>query len=398
MKYRDTIGMAVRAIARNKVRSFLTALGIIIGVASIIAIVQIGEATTRNVTDQISSIGSNLIMVQVGRARRGRGSAPPFTVKDYEALKKEVSQIHVAPSANTRATLVYGNLNHDAQVTGTTNDYLQIRNREVVAGRDFSDEELAAGAPVCILGQTVIDTIFGRDDPLGKVLRINQIACQVIGILDPKGNSMGSDEDDIVLMPLRAVQRRLLGTRDITMIYVSVLAGSDTKQAKNEIEKLLRQRRSPAADGYDDFTVQDMQEIVDTLAGVTNALTALLGIIAAVSLLVGGIGIMNIMLVSVTERTREIGLRLAIGARAADVLTQFLIEAIVVSCMGGFLGIMLGLLGSWAATHAMGMPFVFSPNVALIGFSFSAAIGVIFGYLPARKAAKLNPIEALRHE
>ncbi|AWV90311.1 ABC transporter permease [Bradymonas sediminis] len=398
MKYRDTIGMAVGAIARNKVRSFLTALGIIIGVASIIAIVQIGEATTRNVTDQISSIGSNLIMISPGRARRGRGMAQPFEVADYQALQNEIPDLHVAPVAGRGVTMVYGNLNHDAQVIGTTNDYLVVRNREIVAGRGFSAEELDSGAPVCVLGQTIIDTIFGRDDPLGQVLRINKIACQVIGILDPKGNSMGSDEDDFALMPLKAVQRRLLGSQDITGISVSVAQGADTTQAKAEIEALLRQRRPPAPDGTDDFRVHDMQEIVETLQGVTQALTALLGVVAAVSLLVGGIGIMNIMLVSVTERTREIGLRLAIGARARDVLTQFLIEAIAVSCLGGFLGIVLGLAGSWAAVRAMDMPFVFSPSVALIGFSFSAAIGVIFGYLPARKAAHLNPIEALRHE
>lgn len=398
MKYRDTIAMAVSAIARNKVRSFLTALGIIIGVASIIAIVQIGEATTRNVTEQISSIGSNLIMIQPGRARRGRGMAKPFRSQDYEAIQNELPELHVAPASGRSVTMIYGNLNHDAMVTGTTNEFLTVRNREVIAGRSFSAEELESGAPVCILGQTIIDTLFGREDPLGQVLRINQIACQVIGVLDSKGASLGSDEDDFALMPIKAVQRRLIGSRDITGIFVSVAQGGDTKQAKEEIEKLLRQRRPPAPDGDDDFRVQDMQEIVDTLSGVTKALTALLGVIAAVSLLVGGIGIMNIMLVSVTERTREIGLRLAIGARAGDVLTQFLIESITVSCLGGFLGIIVGLAGSWAATNAMGMPFVFSPSVALIGFTFSAAIGVIFGYLPARKAALLNPIEALRHE
>lgn len=398
MKYRDTIGMAVGAIARNKVRSFLTALGIIIGVASIIAIVQIGDATTRNVTEQISSIGSNLLIVQPGRKRRGRGSAKPFSTDDYKAIQNELPSLHVAPVASSGVTMVRGNLNHDAQVTGTTNEFLAVRNREVIAGRGFTAKELETGAPVCLLGQTIIDTIFGREDPLGEVLRLNQIACQVIGVLDSKGNSLGSDEDDFAVMPIKAVQRRLLGTRDINTIFVSVSQGGDTKQAKDELEKLLRQRRPPAPNGDDDFEVRDMQEIVETLQGVTQALTALLGVIAAVSLLVGGIGIMNIMLVSVTERTREIGLRLAIGARAGDVLTQFLVESIAVSCMGGFVGIVLGVAGSWAATNAMGVSFVFSPIVAVIGFSFSAAIGVIFGYLPARKAAHLNPIEALRHE
>lgn len=395
----DTMGMALGALRRNKVRSFLTALGIIIGVASIIAIVQIGQATTDNVTGQISSMGSDLLIVQPGRARRGgRGAAKAFSEGDLEAIENDIPGIVVAPTATQSTTMVYGNNNHDAQVTGTTNDFLAVRNRQVVQGRAFSAEELQAGAPVCLIGNTIVEALFGREDPLGETMRVNQIACQVVGILDSKGQSMGSDDDDLALMPLRAVQRRMQGTRDIQLFYISASARGETKGVKDELERLLRQRRPPAPGGDDDFFVRDMQELVETMQQVTKTLTGLLGVVAAVSLLVGGIGIMNIMLVSVTERTREIGLRLAIGARASDVLTQFLLESIAISSLGGGLGIILGVGGSILALNSMDMPFVFMPSVAIIGFSFSAAIGVVFGYLPARKAARLNPIDALRHE
>jgi putative ABC transport system permease protein len=390
--------MALSAIGRNKVRSFLTALGIVIGVASIISMVQIGQATTQSVSDQLSEMGTNLLIVVPGRARRGRGRAQPFTPGDVAAIRNEIYGIHVAPTISAGNTLIYGNRNHDVAITGTTNDFLAVRNREIESGRAFSDRELRSGAPVCLLGKTVVETLYGRVEPLGTSLRVGRIACRVVGVLASKGTSFGGDDDDIVLMPIKAVQRRILGRADIGVIYISATVDGTTQRVEADLTKLLRQRRPPAPDGEDNFRVRDLQQFVENAKNVTTALTVLLSVIAAVSLLVGGIGIMNIMLVSVTERTREIGLRLAIGARARDVLRQFLIEAIAVSSLGGILGVALGVGGTWAATAALELPFVFSPVVVLVGFSFSAAIGVIFGFLPARKAARLNPIEALRHE
>jgi putative ABC transport system permease protein len=402
VNFLDTLHMAVSAIFRNKIRSFLTALGIVIGVASVIAMVHLGQAATMSVTERISSMGSNMLMVRPGAERRGRGgtrsSAEPFTTKDVDALVREVDGVLVAPTQGTNATLVYGNTNHSASVTGTTNEFLQIRNREIASGRAFEEVELDTGAAVCLLGKTVVDTLYGVDNPLGTSLRVGRTACQVVGVLAEKGGSFGGDEDDVVLMPIKAVQQRMLGVRDISMIYISAVEDGTSARVKADIESLLRQRRSKGGRGEDDFNVRDMQEIADTLEGTTKTLTALLAAIAAVSLLVGGIGIMNIMLVSVTERTREIGIRLAIGARARDVMTQFLVEAIALSTLGGLLGVALGIGGTWFATDKLNMPFVLSPETMLVGFSFSVIIGVIFGYVPARKAAHLNPIEALRHE
>jgi putative ABC transport system permease protein len=398
----DILRMAVGAIARNKIRSVLTALGIVIGVASVIAMVHLGQAATQSVTERITSMGSNMLILSPGAEQRGRGgtrsSADPFTEQDLEAIASEVHGVLVAPTQNSSATLVYGNTNHSVSVTGTTNEYLQIRNREIESGRAFEDSELDSGAAVCVLGKTVVDTLYGRENPLGTSLRVGRTACQVVGVLTAKGASFGGDEDDIVLMPLKAVQRRLLGVRDISTVYLSAVEDGTSERVKSDVESLLRQRRSNGKGGEDDFNVRDMQEIADTLEGTTKTLTALLAAIAAVSLLVGGIGIMNIMLVSVTERTREIGIRLAIGARARDVMTQFLVEAIALSTFGGLLGVALGIGGTWFATSEMNLPFVLSVDTMLIGFSFSAIIGVVFGYVPARKAAHLNPIEALRHE
>ncbi len=402
MKLTDTLGMAIGAIARNKIRSILTALGVVIGVGSVIAMVHLGQAATQSVTDRISQMGSNLLIVQPGADRHHRGgaagTAQPFTPRDVAAIEREIYGIIAAPARSARATLVYGNINHQASVEGTTNAFLDIRNWEIATGRRFEQREMDTGAAVCMLGKTVVDTLYEGKDPLGSSLRVGRTACQVVATLAPKGGSFGQDQDDMIIMPLKAVQRRLLGNPDISVIYVSATEDGTTARVKSDLEALLRQRRKPGPDGGDDFHVRDMQEIADTLKGTTETLTALLGAIAAVSLLVGGIGIMNIMLVSVTERTREIGIRLAIGARASDVLTQFLVEAIVLSTLGGLLGVALGVGATWLATSQMHLPFVLSPNTMLLGFSFSAVVGVVFGYVPARKAAHLNPIEALRHE
>lgn len=402
MRALDTLGMSVQAIARNKLRSFLTTLGIIIGVASVVAMVHLGQSATRSVTEQIASIGSNLLFVMPGTAQRGPGgvrtNAENFELADVEAIRNEVDGILVAPALTTSATVVIGNANDTIPVIGTTNQYFAVRNHYLAYGREFEATELSSGAAVCIIGKTLIDEMFLGQEPLGSSIRVGRTACRVIGVLEEKGESMGQDRDKTILMPVKAVQRRLVGELDVSAIYVSALADGTTGTVQAQIESLLRQRRGASTGAADDFYVRDTQDIAQALESTTNTLTILLGAIAAVSLLVGGIGIMNIMLVSVTERTREIGIRLAIGARARDVLTQFLVESIALSTLGGFIGLILGVGGTWLVTWKLDMPLVISPPVMLTGFSFSVAIGIIFGFFPARKAALLNPIDALRHE
>ena len=397
----EIVFMALGAIAKNKVRATLTALGVVIGVASVIAMVHMGQAATLSVAQQVSSMGSNLLIVRTGGNRRGpdgrRIQGKPFDELDVKALSRELRGAIVAPAVTTQAVLVYGNSNYTSSVTGTDNTFLRVRSWELASGRAFEDKELASGAAVCILGKTLVDTLYLGQDPLGTALRVGSSACQVIGTLASKGQSMGQDQDELVLMPMKTVQRRLVGRLNIQLIYVSALEDGTTAEVQAQIEALLRQRRARPGE-EDDFNVRDMQEVAQTLEGVTTTLTALLGAIAAVSLLVGGIGIMNIMLVSVTERTREIGIRLAIGALARDVMLQFLVEAMVLSTLGGAIGVVLGLLATWALVTQLGLPMVFSTPTILLAFSFSAAIGVVFGYAPARKASHLSPIDSLRHE
>lgn len=398
----DTLLMASQAIARNKMRSFLTMLGVIIGVGSVIAMVHLAQSATRSVTDQISSIGSNLLFVSPSFSVRGAGGvrrpAPAFDMNDVEAMRREIPGIIIAPTASQTATVIHGSINDEINIEGTTNEYFSVRNHPVVRGRAFEENELLAGAAVCVVGQTVVDEMYEHQEPLGSLLRIDRTACRVIGVLEKKGLSGGQDPDHIILMPIKSVQRRLAGNLDVRTIYVSALQDGTSSRVKSDIESLLRQRRRIKSPVDDDFRVRDTQDILDALAETTATMSLLLGGIAAVSLLVGGIGIMNIMLVSVTERTREIGIRLAIGARSRDVLTQFLVESIVLATFGGVLGVALGLGGTWLMTSQFGMPFVMSVGVLLLGFGFAICIGVIFGILPARKAARLNPIDALRHE
>jgi len=398
----DTILLALREIRRNVMRSFLTILGIVIGVASVITMVTLGGGATVQVTQQIASLGSNLLMVTPGK-RMGPGQAPtaaPFRAKDAEAIAQEIRSVAaVAPASMQSAMAIYGNENWSTSVTGTDNQYLKIRSWTIKSGRQFSDSESRAGASVCIVGNTVRQKLFGGQDPLGKRIRLGKLSFQVIGLLEPKGqSSMGTDQDDLVLLPLRTFQRRISGNQYVSLIQVSIRDGESTEKAQRDIERLLRQRRhiSPSAD--DDFSVMDMKEISKMLTGTTQVLTGLLGAVAAVSLLVGGIGIMNIMLVSVTERTREVGTRLAIGALEREVLMQFLVEAVVLSSSGGLFGILLGLGACLGLKNALKVPFVLNPGIILIAFLFSAAVGVVFGYFPALKAARLDPIEALRHE
>jgi putative ABC transport system permease protein len=317
-----------------------------------------------------------------------------------EALKAQLRGVRaVAPTSQKVTTVVYGSENRSTPVTGTENGYFLTHDWQLTAGRRFLEGEVRSGRAACVIGATVRDKLFGKEYPISRNIRVNRISCEVIGLLAPKGqSSFGTDQDDIVIVPLRMFQRRIAGNTDISTLWISAEQGIDTAKVQADIERLFRERRNITTGKEDDFSVRDMKQIVQTQTATTTVLTGLLAAVAGVSLLVGGIGIMNIMLVSVTERTREIGIRLAIGALEGQVLMQFLVEAIVLSGLGGLIGIMLGLAIAGLATHALDVPFVFDPTIVLIAFAFSAVVGVVFGYFPARRAAHLDPIEALRHE
>ena len=396
--------LALRAIRRNLMRSFLTVLGVVIGVAAVITMVTLGNGATRMVSDQISSLGSNLLILrpgqQLGPGRDSAGAAN-FKLADVEAIETQISALKaVAPVVGSKVTLVAGNQNWQSQVNGTSNAYFIAGNWQIASGRKFADEEEVAGKAMCIIGATVKKQLFPRGSPLGDELRVKNFTCEVIGVLQGKGlGAMGQDQDDVVLMPVRTAQRRLTGNvNDVSMLMLSLRDGVTADPVMDQIRKLMRERRKLAENADDDFHVMDTKQIAETLSGTIRTMTGLLGAVAAVSLLVGGIGIMNIMLVSVTERTREIGIRLAIGALAHEVLLQFLIEAVALSALGGLIGIVLALFVCLGLTALMHMPFLFNPGINLLAFVFSAAIGIVFGYMPARRAARLDPIVALRFE
>jgi putative ABC transport system permease protein len=393
--------LALREIRNNLMRAGLTTLGIVIGVGAVIAMVTLGNGATKSVTSDIAAMGRNLIIVIPGQRSNGPPLATsPFTVADADAITREIPGLNaVAPEAERQETVVNANRNRATQITGSTDAYFAAREWPLVAGRPFSLAEIRAGKAACILGETVRHDLFGAENPVGARIRVNKVACDVIGLLEAKGQSTwGQDQDDLVLMPLQAVQRRLAGNTDVNVILVSAASASGVLHVKDQIERLMRERRHLVAGIADNFEVNDLQELTRTVEATTAILTAFLSAVAAVSLLVGGIGIMNVMLVSVTERTREIGIRLAIGARERDVLLQFLIEAVVMSALGGIIGITLGLAGSWAASAALKLQFIIQPGIVVTAVVFSATIGVAFGYFPARRAARLDPIEALRHE
>ncbi|MGB7476260.1 MAG: ABC transporter permease [Polyangiales bacterium] len=394
--------LALNEIRRNVMRSSLTILGVVIGVAAVITMVTIGGGATVQVTEQIASLGTNLLIVTPGQ-RMGMGqraAAPPFQMDDVEAIGREIGTVAaIAPISSQPVTAVFGNANWSTTVMGTDNQYFRVGNWAFEAGREFTESELRAGSAVCVLGATVRRELFGNQDPSGSKIRLGKLSCVVIGTLLSKGQStLGRDRDDAVLIPLRTFQRRLAGNQDVGLIQVSVRNGASTERAEEDISELMRKRRHISVSEDDDFTVMDLKEITKMLAGTTQVLTALLGAVAAVSLLVGGIGIMNIMLVSVTERTREIGIRLAVGALEREVLTQFLVEAVVLSAFGGGVGVVLALVVSVLASRALNVPFVFNLGIVIVGFLFSVGVGIVFGYFPARKAARMDPIEALRHE
>lgn len=396
--------IALKEIRRNILRSFLTILGIVIGVASVIAMVMIGDGTTANVKESISKLGTNMLTLRVGQERRGPpredNSAKPFTEGDIIAIKNEVQNIKAVASENSsRMNIVYGNKSNSASVIGTNNDYFIIKDWEVTDGRTFDESELNSGKSSCIIGTTIVKQLFGEENPIGTNIRLKNLSCNVIGVLKSKGAAaFGNDQDEIVIVPLKMFQQKIKGDKDISSILISITDGKHIENAKIEITSLMQERRSLRVDELDNFHIRDMEEMLSAMTSTTKMLTYLLGSIAAISLLVGGIGIMNIMLVSVTERTREIGTRLAIGAMENEVLLQFLVEAIVLSTMGGVIGIILGLGIGYGIVTMMDLAFILNNQIIMISFFFSTLIGVVFGYFPARKAARLNPIDALRYE
>ncbi|MCT7535400.1 ABC transporter permease [Aliarcobacter cryaerophilus] len=396
--------IAIKEIRRNILRSILTILGIVIGVASVIAMVMIGDGTTANVTANIEKLGSNMLNVRVGQEKRGAprddNSAKPFKIEDITAIKNEVANLKGVTAENSSmANVVFGNKSNSSLIVGTTNDYFIIKDWEVEQGRIFEEGELSSGKSVCILGTTVVKNLFGDENPIGATIRIKNFPCSVIGVLASKGaSSFGRDQDEVVITPLKMYQRKIQGNLDVSTIIVSVMEEKYIEDAKAQIISLMQDRRAVKVGEADNFHIRDMKDILNTMTSTTKMLTYLLGSIAAISLLVGGIGIMNIMLVSVTERTREIGIRLAIGAMQSEVLLQFLIEAIVLSTWGGIIGIFLGLGVGYGVVQIFELPYIINTQIILISFIFSTLIGVVFGYFPARKAAILNPIDALRYE
>jgi len=399
----ETVTLAFITITRNKLRTFLTVLGVVIGVAAVIAMVTIGQGSSAQVSASVASLGSNVLTIRSGTRAfgppGGGESAPKFTLKDADALADLPQIAYVAPIVTGGQTVVFGNANASTQIYGTSADYLKVQNWPLALGRGFEGTEETAGAAVCVLGQTVRTKLFGTSDPVDETVRVKNVACQVIGVLAAKGaGSFGQDQDDIVLMPIKTVQRRLEGNKDVASISVALRKSATSAQGIKAVQAVMRDRRHIGLTQADNFNVTDMKELSSMLSGVNAVLTGMLSSVAAVSLLVGGIGIMNIMLVSVTERTREIGIRLAVGASSGQVLTQFLVEAIVLSLMGGVIGILVGLGLAYGASVFMAIPFAPSGAVVAMAFGFSALVGVVFGYFPARRAARLDPIEALRHQ
>ncbi len=398
----NTLLLALREIRRNLLRSMLTMLGIIIGVAAVITMVTLGKGATQAIADQVASLGSNLLIVRPGQ-RLGPGAisaAPAFKQADVQAIAEQVPGLRgIAPTVQKGMTVVVGARNWGTTINGSTNAWFSTGNWDLAEGREFSELEERGGQAVCVIGETVRRELFGAQNPLGEAIRIKNFSCDVIGLLAPKGQSaFGSDQDDVIVLPMKTMQRRVTGKQDITALRIALQDEATMNQAKRSISKLLRERRNIADNEDDNFSVLDTRQITDTLSGTTQVMTTLLGAVAAVSLLVGGIGIMNIMLVSVTERTREIGIRLAIGALEREVLLQFLTEAVVMAALGGLIGVLLAGFASVALARLMQVPFIFDPAINMIAFGFAALIGVVFGFFPARRAARLDPIHALRHE
>ncbi|MFA5322954.1 MAG: ABC transporter permease [Smithella sp.] len=404
----STLRIALRALWVNKMRSSLTMLGIIIGVSAVIIMLAVGTGISQKISGQISSIGSNLIIVVPGSStqggiRMGGGSQSTLTKDDADAIMKECSAVSaVAPEHHGAAQVIYGNQNWATSIQGTTPGFLQVKDLGLIAGRNMTDQDIRNATKVCLLGQTVVDNLFGSIDPIGQIIRIKKIPFTVIGVLESKGQSLGGqDQDDTILIPLTTAQKKIFGTTIpgmVRTIMVKARSEEDLPIAERQVNDLLRQRHRIGPTKEDDFTVRNLTQILEMAEQTTNALTLLLGAIASVSLLVGGIGIMNIMLVSVTERTREIGIRMAVGAKTWDIRIQFIIEALTLSMIGGITGIIIGSGGSVILSTVFEYPSVVSPLSILLSFGFSGMVGIFFGFYPAYKASLLNPIDALRFE
>ena len=405
MKFYKLIIVALKSIARNKMRSLLTMLGVIIGVGSVITMVALGEGSQKDIEKDVASLGTNLLMVRPGTiesggVRGGAGSRPSLSMNDVSRLQKSATLLQwVSAEVRANGQVIAGNNNWNTTITGVAPEYLSIRNYQIATGSFFSHRDCKTRAKVAVLGKTVADELFPNKSPVGARLRIRNVPFTVIGVLAEKGqSSMGNDQDDIILAPDTTVLFRLSDGKFVNDISASAVSSEQMDAAKAELTALLRSEHHLSAKEEDDFLVRDQTEIIEIATQVTGTLTLLLSSVAGVSLLVGGIGIMNIMLVSVTERTREIGLRLAIGARPFDILAQFLVEAAILSLFGGLIGILSGLGAAWAVGMLLGVSSVINPTVVLITVLFTSGVGVFFGFYPARKAANLNPIEALRYE
>jgi putative ABC transport system permease protein len=397
-----TVILAVREISRHKLRSFLTVLGIVIGVAAVVTMVTLGKGATAAVAEQISSLGANILQIRPGQGfgRGGGGAqAPDFDMSDVDAIQDQIAGVRaVAPQAQSSQLAVHNAANWQTTVNGTTAQFFTAQQWALTSGRTWNDAEEQSGKAVCVIGTTVQQNLFPNEAPVGQQLRLKDVSCEVIGTLASRGQGGFQDQDDVVLMPIKAVQRRFTGNRDIRFIMVAVDDSYDSQSIQSAITTLLRERRHIRQGADDNFNIFDTRQISETLQGTTRILTAVMGAVAAVSLIVGGIGIMNIMLVSVTERTREIGIRLAIGAVGNEVLMQFLVEAVVLACLGGLIGLLIAFGATIALAPLIQVPFLFDVQINLIAFGVSALIGIVFGYFPARRAAALNPIDALRHE
>jgi putative ABC transport system permease protein len=405
MKMLNILLSAFRALRRNKMRSFLTMLGIIIGVGAVIAMLAIGQGAEYSVEQQINALGTNVLIIlpgsqQSGGLRFGAGTVTTLTEDDATAIQKECPAVSlISPGTRSGGQVIAGNQNWATSIEGTGPDYLEIRKWSVEYGDFFTDQDVKSAAKVCILGRTVSDNLFPDSSPVGQNIRIRNVPFKVLGVLSKKGqNAMGQDQDDIILAPYTTVKRRLTWYPYLRQVLVSATTPANIAVAQNQISELLRMRHKIAPYDQDDFTIRNQADLATAANATTEILTILLASIASVSLLVGGIGIMNIMLVSVTERTREIGIRMSVGARGRDILTQFLIEALVLSLMGGIIGIMLGVGGSSAISRIAKWPTIITVFSIFLSFGFSIAIGIFFGFYPARKAAMLNPIDALRYE
>ena len=406
MNVLNLVKIAIKALLHNKSRAFLTMLGIIIGIASVIAMVSLGQSSTLSVREQLSGMGSNMIMVMPARQMRGgvnmgNSSAKSLDMKDLHALEQNTRYVaHVSPSVSTGAQLVFGSNNHPGQIQGVSPSYLDIRMYKLESGIMFTEEDVKTYNKVCVVGKTVVDNLFTNgENPIGQVVRFGSIPMKIIGVLESKGqNQMGQDQDDIVLAPYTTVQKRFMAITHFNMLFASATSEEESELAATEITYILRANHKIAEGEEDDFDIRTQEELLSTMSSVTQMLTMLLAAIASISLIVGGIGIMNIMYVTVTERTKEIGLRMAIGAQNRDIMLQFLSESVILSLIGGVIGIILGLILSYALSHILSWPYVVSQTAILVSFLVCAATGIFFGWYPAKKAANMDPIAALRYE